>query len=819
MMKYILAATRTALLSGGLLVLAPWVSGTAQAESIGPMCPGAPEISRQDQIRLDQQIINLDRATRTAYAELPFEELRVDAAQQALGDDPEVLFRWVRDETRWLPYAGALRGADGVMLDRMGSSLDRALLLAALLERAGHEVRLVRAPLGDSGFATLQEVWSQRSAATRPQPELDELAEHEAIIEVAQRYAMQPDELEAIYREQFAVTEQTRERLLEQTRLQTAALRESLTDSTARYVALGGVAVAEHWWVEWRSTQGWVDFDPALPEHEPGERLVESGEFEHYYAEALPEEVFHRLKIQVVAEQSAGGRLHEHVAFEYQIAAADILGRQLQLEMYPLGLPSPQTLLDEDEALAALPGQLLDEQRWLPSLRIGDTLQRQLIVHADGSVEDPNEQTATGRAFSDAASVLGSITIGGQRDEHEITDSELTAVFVRFSVSAPGRDTDTFERSMMDLLGPAQRAAGGGAFAISEALREQRAAALLGTFELLAQNSWLPPSQQAAWRYEALLDNRQASLGVAYAATQADFSFMGATLEARSLRRNELDQLAGLRLAYSPHLERIALTRLNLLGYVSLLDYRDGQLKQREGFDILDNRVDVPTGESVAEIRMAQGVLDTLLEAELLTSEGLSVSNAAAAYRRDLERQNVWRSITDVAALDALDWEPNADLMTHFEQTLAEGALLVMPMVLADTAQPTWWQLDPMTGDVLGYGPDRRGQAVEALLTLLSAADNAMGAVKVVQSLWDCLLTSDNPHCCGRTAAARYAISKMAGKGLGAAAHAQRVNLIIGRSIVHGSTFRMLNEAAIGKVAGTAGNRIGREATNAVGCS
>src|SRR5699024_9045176 len=147
----------------------------------------------------------------------------------------------------------------------------------------------------------------------------------------------------------------------------------------------------DHWWVEWRSAQGWVSLDPALPKHDLGYRLVESDDVEHYYAEALPEEVFHRLGIQVVAEQLEGGRLREHIAFDHQVATADLLGRQLQLEMYPLGLPSQQVLLEGGETLATLPTQLLEQQQWLPSLRIGDTLQRQLIIHADGSIEDPNE--------------------------------------------------------------------------------------------------------------------------------------------------------------------------------------------------------------------------------------------------------------------------------------------------------------------------------------------------------------------------------------------------------------------------------------------
>ncbi len=37
--------------------------------------------------------------------------------------DPEKLFEFVRDRTYWVPYQGALRGARGVLSDRLGSSL------------------------------------------------------------------------------------------------------------------------------------------------------------------------------------------------------------------------------------------------------------------------------------------------------------------------------------------------------------------------------------------------------------------------------------------------------------------------------------------------------------------------------------------------------------------------------------------------------------------------------------------------------------------------------------------------------------------------
>ena len=64
-----------------------------------------------------------------------------------VGRDPQRLFAWVRNNTYWIPYLGALRGPVGVLMDRQGNSLDRAILLATLLQKGGYRVRLAHGEL------------------------------------------------------------------------------------------------------------------------------------------------------------------------------------------------------------------------------------------------------------------------------------------------------------------------------------------------------------------------------------------------------------------------------------------------------------------------------------------------------------------------------------------------------------------------------------------------------------------------------------------------------------------------------------------------
>ena len=82
------------------------------------------------------------RALEDAVRELPRDTFDLNSIVQQVGRDPATLFEWVRDRTAWAPYSGNLRGTGGVLMDRLGNSLDRSVLLAALLKMAGHEVRL-----------------------------------------------------------------------------------------------------------------------------------------------------------------------------------------------------------------------------------------------------------------------------------------------------------------------------------------------------------------------------------------------------------------------------------------------------------------------------------------------------------------------------------------------------------------------------------------------------------------------------------------------------------------------------------------------------
>ncbi len=99
-------------------------------------------VTKEDVARFKTEWEHLAAAAERSLDELDRTRFDLVALHRPLGDDPETIFRWVRENTRWVPYRGALKGPVGVLLARQGNTLDRALLLARLLELAGHSVQI-----------------------------------------------------------------------------------------------------------------------------------------------------------------------------------------------------------------------------------------------------------------------------------------------------------------------------------------------------------------------------------------------------------------------------------------------------------------------------------------------------------------------------------------------------------------------------------------------------------------------------------------------------------------------------------------------------
>src|SRR5688500_2119592 len=118
---------------------------------------------------LENSLRSLEESQRNA----PRDRWDPDYVITKVGKSPDALFAWVRDNTYWIPYHGILRDARGVLMDRQGNSLDRALLLATLVQKAGHPVRLAHRKLtGEEAQTLFPEILDgpPPSVETKPEP-------------------------------------------------------------------------------------------------------------------------------------------------------------------------------------------------------------------------------------------------------------------------------------------------------------------------------------------------------------------------------------------------------------------------------------------------------------------------------------------------------------------------------------------------------------------------------------------------------------------------------------------------------------------------
>lgn len=192
-------------------------------------------------LRLLDRIERKHRATpdpadpRTAAARLGFDRAKIAEFVGGLS---------------WEPYEGVLRDAAGTLLCGGGNSIDRALLLQAMLEAAGEKTRLVRADLAEADGARFRECFRKRERKERPGSGTETLAAEFGLdpaalgAELALRRSA-----EAAFVEEIAAAAKA-----ESARL--AAMVGALADRPAS-------APREHVWVQVADRAGWTDVDPS----------------------------------------------------------------------------------------------------------------------------------------------------------------------------------------------------------------------------------------------------------------------------------------------------------------------------------------------------------------------------------------------------------------------------------------------------------------------------------------------------------------------------------------------------------------------------
>jgi hypothetical protein len=345
----------------------------------------------------------------------------------ALGKDTQRIFSFVRDSVRYEPYAGVLRGAIGTMVGRTGNSADQSLLLAALLNAAGTQVRFAIGALTDDKARALK-LAGIIDATTLREEQLAALAAdarssggttaaHPVSAESGgnpDRYAIPVDVIRATARRQFDFAIEGIE----------SALKASGTKIAAAWTDVPDQERRRHVWAQARTESGWLDLDPSFPGAPAG---VAHGTVEET-VETLPDELRHRVTFIVITETWTGGKLVQAPIFEYGASADELAGASVCFTHVKAADLKSLSLLGSGRGT-----------RYVPVLEVGSRL---YAGDAALSFGVGGEDTgATGGTFVDA--------LGGGGPEGP-PDGETMAEWLEVRISAPGEETHSAVRTVFD---------------------------------------------------------------------------------------------------------------------------------------------------------------------------------------------------------------------------------------------------------------------------------------------------------------------------------------------------------------------------------
>lgn len=171
------------------------------------------------------------------------------AAAARLGFDRAKILEFVSG-LAWEPYSGVLRDSGGTLMTGGGNSLDRALLLQAMLEAGGEKTRLMRADLAEADGTRLLEAFRKRERQVRPGSDPKELA-----VELGVDAAALESLVAERRREEAALVDE----VLEAAKVEAARLAPLAGAIAGRAPAVP----REHVWVQAAEKGGWVDLDPS----------------------------------------------------------------------------------------------------------------------------------------------------------------------------------------------------------------------------------------------------------------------------------------------------------------------------------------------------------------------------------------------------------------------------------------------------------------------------------------------------------------------------------------------------------------------------
>jgi hypothetical protein len=616
--------------------------------------------------------------TIAGYASMPREGFDPDAVIEKLGRDPERLLDWVRAQTRFVPYQGALRGPSGVLMDRVGSDLDRSLLLAQLVSSSGYTVRLARVDLPEP-------VAKKRLADALAQP-------------LPQGPVAKPTSPVGSLNEWSAAQAQAILGLLPKPGAD--------PDGDARRLA----AAADHWWVQYQVGDQWTDLDPAADKpgaHLGGDPTELLDCAVNDIAANVPADMLHRVTLRVVVERWEEAGLKEDLAVEETVTPSKYPVRHV----YLINRAEDDAAgIDPADDAATARRKMLEQKKWRPFLAINGAGRGPMTFDDTGVLAAAQSGAARLGGAAQGAMGQGFDALSGGGDDAPPA-SVLTAEWLDLVISSPGSAQQIIRCEVFDSLGPAARAAASIARPEWDELhRLGRAAALSALSDNLITgsrfsgdllrhqiNTRVVESKDAllaALADTAAPQNRQAIMSAIMPHPLEAFSF------ARSFSMGAEDQT---------YIDRPNVVRLIAQWRVT----PDGSLRKMAMADLACNSTSSLTSDPAAGYRacVRRGIADTVVESIAVgkwagSAQGSAPpTNTRAVFERAAEQSistSVCRNLTDLESLDGL----SEDVKQRLSTELQAGQIVIVPSRPPGGGRTGWWRVDPASGQAVGMMDD-----------------------------------------------------------------------------------------------------------------
>ncbi|MFN8493940.1 MAG: hypothetical protein U0350_40450 [Caldilineaceae bacterium] len=662
----------------------------------------------------------------------------------ALGGDPKKITDFVANEIAFEQYPGLLRGAQGALMSRAGNALDQAVLLHRLLTDAGYQAQILHGTLDDQAAETLvRQMFKPRKAALPLSKDIGKFKQAlDALITKSGLPETDIAELRGFAARQTPIQATN---WFTNTQSDAVALQKLLT---ANGVSLGDPsAVAQlmaeakdYFWVEYRlsSTEKWQVVQPGFATGAPLKlKATESFKDES----ALPDALRQRFAVQVSLEHKVGDEIETKPLFSPLTGTtADLVGKVHTFAIIPDGIQKASDFADFTAVLQqsnfffpALDGKLVKDGQFFDLL--GNLIPPDVATSPLASVI-----TGVTKSLGQATDALSNAdkTPEAQKDTAHFL---LTGLFIDYTFTAPGRETRTFRRTLLDRIGADNRAA--------------------KKWTLLHPDDPTPDLAELTTRYTFGL--APGAVPGAYLLDQLLAQLLQTKTLLASMLQGEFQPIKPDNLVKSglkgvdttwpghPSLYTIFDAGANLLAasnahtviYRSspgLVVYAQSQFndQMRATIDVVNNerRAWALIGDQMVAAPttlLATGVWETHTEGILLSPSETAARSTISLFRQ--AKLNATKLLvlkpTDEAKIARLQIPTSAQMGIQHE--LQAGNVLVLPESMPkDAAQFGWWRVDPRTGEALGVMDGGAGQStVEYVMILINTVGSTAACLQI----------------------------------------------------------------------------------------